>query len=662
MEKAYLLCLFLIGLFYCPFMAIVGRVYCGSWPERSEENQNEKEKDVMAKDYASTAKAVLKLVGGESNVSHLEHCSTRLRFTIADAGKVDKDGLKATSGVMGVVSSGNQCQVIIGNDVIEVYDELLKLGKFEGGKEASADGGKKNFAAMALDMMVGIFQPLVPAIAGAGILKALLTILTTFGILTADDVVYKVFYYVADAALYYLPILVAVTTATKLNVNRLVAVSIVGAMIYPNTAALLGTEGGAVFLGLTLQNVGYTGQVFPAILTVMFMAVIERFFNKISPKAIRVFFVPLMCFAVTFPVSLLILGPLGYNIGALLTTAILALYNSLGWLAVALVAAILPFMISLGMHKALVPYAVASISDPGFDMLYLPASLAHNISEGGACLAVALKTKDDELRSTAISAGISGLFGITEPALYGVTLQHKKVMMSVCASSFIGGLFIGLTKIKAFAAVGPGIASMPMYIDSENGMNFIYAVIGFVISVALSFIFTLVLFKDEDVAEAKAPELAADERRIVSPLDGKLIDLSEVNDEAFSAGILGDGMAVIPEKGELYAPADATIDTVFDSKHAISMVCDNGAELLLHVGLDTVKLEGKHFDPQVKDGDKVKAGQLLMKFDLKALKKEGFDVVTPVIITNSADYQLHKASAGAVKNGSVIMGLQKQEV
>lgn len=662
MEKAYLLCLFLIGLFYCPFMAIVGRVYCGSWPERSEENQNEKEKDVMAKDYASTAKAVLKLVGGESNVSHLEHCSTRLRFTIADAGKVDKDGLKATSGVMGVVSSGNQCQVIIGNDVIEVYDELLKLGKFEGGKEASADGGKKNFAAMALDMMVGIFQPLVPAIAGAGILKALLTILTTFGILTADDVVYKVFYYVADAALYYLPILVAVTTATKLNVNRLVAVSIVGAMIYPNTAALLGTEGGAVFLGLTLQNVGYTGQVFPAILTVVFMAVIERFFNKISPKAIRVFFVPLMCFAVTFPVSLLILGPLGYNIGALLTTAILALYNSLGWLAVALVAAILPFMISLGMHKALVPYAVASISDPGFDMLYLPASLAHNISEGGACLAVALKTKDDELRSTAISAGISGLFGITEPALYGVTLQHKKVMMSVCASSFIGGLFIGLTKIKAFAAVGPGIASMPMYIDSENGMNFIYAVIGFVISVALSFIFTLVLFKDEDVAEAKAPELAADERRIVSPLDGKLIDLSEVNDEAFSAGILGEGMAVIPEKGELYAPADATIDTVFDSKHAISMVCDNGAELLLHVGLDTVKLEGKHFDPQVKDGDKVKAGQLLMKFDLKALKKEGFDVVTPVIITNSADYQLHKASAGAVKNGSVIMGLQKQEV
>lgn len=648
--------LIFIGLFLWLFAAGAA----GSGQTAAPENQK-KEKKVMAKDYAGTAKAVLKLVGGEKNISHLEHCSTRLRFSIVDSSKVDKDGLKATPGVMGVVSSGNQCQVIIGNDVIEVFDELLKLGTFQGGDADKAEGGNRNFGAMALDFLVGIFQPLVPAIAGAGILKAVLTVLTTCGILTADDTIYKIFYYVADAALYYLPILVAVTTATKLNVNRLVAVSIVGAMIYPNTSALLATEGGAFLFGFQLQNVGYTGQVFPAILTVAFMAVIERFFNKISPKSIRVFFVPLMCFAITFPVSMLILGPLGYNIGALLTTAILALYNTLGWLAVAIVAAILPFMISLGMHKALVPYAVTSISDPGFDMLYLPASLAHNISEGGACLAVALKTKNEDLRSTAISAGISGLFGITEPALYGVTLQHKKVMMSVCASSFIGGLFIGLMKIKAFAAVGPGIASMPMYIDAENGMNFIYAVIGFVISVVLSFVFTLILYKEGDVVQAKAPEVADDSKKIVSPLDGMLIDLSEVNDEAFSAGILGDGMAVIPQVGELYAPADATIDTVFDSKHAISMVCDNGAEVLLHVGLDTVKLEGQYFEPQVKAGDKVKAGDLLMKFDLKAIKKAGYDVVTPVVITNSDMYKLSKAAGGAVKAGAVVICISDKE-
>lgn len=613
----------------------------------------------MAKDYAGIAKSVLKLIGGEANVSHLEHCSTRLRFSIVDGAKVDRDGLKNTSGVMGVIGSGNQCQVVIGNDVIEVYDELLKLGKFNGNNAEAASGGKKDIPAYILDMLVGIFQPLVPAIAGAGILKALLTVCTTFGILNTGDTVYKVFYYVADAALYYLPLLVAVTTATKLNVNKLVALATVGAMIYPSTTALLATEGGAFFFGIHLQNVAYTSQVFPAILVVIFMSFIEKFFNKISPKAIRVFFVPLMCFAISFPVGLLILGPLGYNIGALLTTAILALYNTLGWLAVAIVAAILPFMISLGMHKALVPYAVNSLSSPGFDMLYLPASLAHNISEGGACLGVALKTKNDELRSTAISAGISGLFGITEPALYGVTLQHKKVMASVCASSFIGGLFIGLTKIKAFAAVGPGIASMPMYIDADNGMNFVYAVIAFVISVVLSFVLAFILYKDEDVAAAKAPEVK-NGKGLVSPMEGRLIDITEVEDEVFSAGILGDGMAVIPEKGELYAPCDATVDTVFDSKHAISLVCDNGAELLLHVGMDTVKLEGKYFDPQVKSGDKVKAGQLLMKFDIKAIKKAGYKVVTPVVVTNSADLKLTKGTTGAVKTGATIMGISSK--
>lgn len=616
----------------------------------------------MAKDYAGTAKAVLKLIGGEENVTHFEHCSTRLRFSIADPGKVDKDGLKGTSGVMGVIASGNQCQVVIGNDVIEVYDEIMKLGTFnKGGTNVPAAGGKKNIGAIILDLLVGIFQPLVPAIAGAGILKALLTILTTFHLLSADSTVYQVFSYVADAALYYLPILVAFTTAGKLNCNKLVAVAIVGAMIYPNTTAMLEAEGGAYFLGIHLQNVAYTSQVFPAILTVAFMAFIERLFNRISPKAIRVFFVPLMCFGITFPVSLLLLGPLGYNIGALLTAGILALYNSLGWLAVALVAAILPFMISLGMHKALVPYAVTSISDPGFDMLYLPASLAHNISEGGACLAVAIKTKDTDLRSTAISAGISGLFGITEPALYGVTLQHKKVLASVCASSFIGGLFIGLMKVKAFAAVGPGIASMPMYIDADNGMNFVYAVIGFIISIIASFVFTLIFYKDEAIAQAQAPEIVSEGQIVVSPLEGRLIDITEVNDEAFSAGILGDGMAVIPAKGELYAPADAVIETVFDSKHAISMTCENGAEILLHVGLDTVKLEGRYFEPQVKAGDKVKAGDLLMKFDIAGIKKAGYDTVTPVVITNSDDYRLRKSKVGTVNAGAVIISFESKE-
>lgn len=621
------------------------------------------------KNYKQTAADVLRLVGGDKNVTHLEHCSTRLRFTLADPGKADAAALKKTPGVMGVIASGPQCQVVIGNDVIEVYDELVKMGSFNAAAAAApAPAGKKNIGGIILDYMVGIFQPLVPAIAGAGVLKAVLTIFTTFGILASTDVVYQVFYNVADAALYYLPILVAFTTATKFGCNKLVAVALAAAMISPATSTLLATEGGARFFGLSIQNIGYTGQVFPSILIVIFMAVLEKWCNKWCPKAIRVFFVPMFCFAVAFPVGLLLLGPLGYNIGSLLTAAILGLYNTLGWLAVALVAAILPFMISLGMHKALVPYAVASIADPGFDMLYLPASLAHNISEGGACLAVALKTKDENLRSTAISAGISGLFGITEPALYGVTLQRRKVTISVVLSSFIGGLFIGLMGVKGFAAVGPGIASMAMYIDPANGMNFIWACVGFAISVAASFILTFILYKDEeDAPAASAPAGAsasaasstgAADATVYSPLAGTAIPLTSVKDEVFSQKILGEGVAVIPSKGELYAPADGQIASVFDSKHAISMTTDAGVDLLMHIGMDTVKLEGKGFTPLVKNGDTVKKGQLLMKFDIDAIKAAGFDTTTPVIVTNNEDFAVQPVADGAVAPGAALLKLE----
>ena len=620
------------------------------------------------KNYKQTASDVLRLVGGEKNVAQLEHCSTRLRFTLADPSKADAAALKKTAGVMGVISSGPQCQVVIGNDVIEVYDELLKLGTFNAGQAAApaASTGKKDIGGIVLDYMVGIFQPLVPAIAGAGVLKAVMVLLSTLGVLSSGDVVYKVFAGVADAALYYLPVLVAFTTATKFKCNKLVAVALAAAMIHPNTAALLSTEGGAYFFGIKLQSIAYTGQVFPAILVVIFMAFLEKWMNKWCPKAIRIFFVPMMCFAIGFPVGLIVLGPLGYNIGALLTTAILALYNTFGWLAVAIVAAILPFMISLGMHKALVPYAVASIADPGFDMLYLPASLAHNISEGGACLGVALKTKDENLRATAISAGISGLFGITEPALYGVTLQHKKVMISVVISSFVGGLFIGLMKIKGLAVVGPGIASMPMFIDPDNSKNFLYAVIALVISVVLSFVLAFILYKDETPAEdetaAPAPETAADasaaNSTLSSPLQGKAIALDQVKDEVFSQKILGDGIAVVPEKGELYAPADGVIESVFGTKHAISMKTTTGVELLMHIGMDTVKRDGKGFDPQVKDGETVKKGQLLMKFDLDGIKADGYDVTTPIVVTNADEFTIETVAEGAVVPGAALLKLE----
>lgn len=615
----------------------------------------------MAKDYSATAQTIVKLIGGEDNVTHFEHCSTRLRFSVADLSKVDQAGLKGTPGVMGVIASGNQCQVVIGNDVIEVFDEIQKVAHFTGSANAApAAGGKKDFGAMALDFLVGVFQPLVPAIAGGGILKAFLSLFGLIGIMDSSGVLYQVLMNVADAPLYFLPLLVAVTMSTKLNCNKLVALATVGALVLPKTAALIGGEEPAVLFGIAIQNVNYAYQVFPAILTVAVLFFVEKYVTKVTPKPIRVFFVPMVCFAVVFPLTLLVLGPIGLTFGKGLTTVMLALYKYVGWLAVGLVAAILPLLISIGAHKAFIPYVISSLGELGYEILYNGASLAHNISEGGASLAVAVRTKDPELRSAAFSCGVSAIFGITEPAIYSITLQRKKVLYGVMIGSFISGSFIGLMAVKAFVAMGPGLAGMAMFVDPDNAKNIVWAFAGFGIALVASFIATFLLFKDEELPEAKAPEAEGD-ATIGSHMEGKLIDITEVPDAVFSAKILGDGMAVIPEKGELYAPADGIIENVFDSKHAITMTCDNGAEVLMHVGLDTVKLEGKYYEPQVRTGERVKAGQLLMKFDLAKIRKEGYDVVTPIVLTNYDEFVVNKATGGAVKHGAAILSLKKWE-
>lgn len=615
--------------------------------------------------YKQLAADILKNIGGEANVAALEHCSTRLRFTLVDYSKADVERLKATKGVMGVIMAA-QCQIVIGNDVIEVYDEINKMASFNGEQKdkLNAPKEKKKIGLVFMDFVIGVFQPLIPAIAGAGILKAFLSLFVLLGWMDSKSVIYSVFYYAADAALYFLPLMVAVTCATKLKVNRIVALSVVGALIIPSMTTMI--SGGAVLFGFEIQNIQYTYQIFPAILAVLFLAVVEKAFNKITPKAIRVFFVPMMCFIIVTPVTLLLLGPLGFNIGQILTSAILWLYNTLGWIAVAILAAVLPFMIATGMHKALVPYAVSSISTTGFEMLYMPASLAHNISESGACFAVAVKTKDSDVRATAISAGISALFGITEPALYGITLQKKKALAGVVVGNIVGGVVVGLTAVKAFVAMGPGLAGMAMFVDPDNGKNIVWAFIGFGVSLVTSFLVTLLLYNEKksmNGIEEKRINITSNTSTgntmdMVSPLDGELIALTEVNDEVFSAEILGKGYAVNPSKGILVSPVNGKIDKVFDTKHAMSIIAENGAEILIHVGLDTVNLKGKGFYPVVSDGASMKAGDILMNFDLEDMIKQGIDMTTMVVITNPDDYILTSEGNKQIKAGEKAMKVE----
>jgi len=609
-------------------------------------------------DYIKTAEGILQHIGGKENISHLTHCSTRVRLTLVDDSKADYKALESVPGVIGVRNTG-QCQIIIGNEVIEVYDALKELAGDVSGTEAVQEN--KKWSAVLIDFVISIFQPLIPAVAGGGVLKSVLLLLVSMGWMEKSSSTYAILDSIGSAPLYFLPILVAITTATKLKVNTLVAVSAVGALLIPSMTKVLAS--GAVVFDISLRNIPYAFQVFPAILTVLFYSQMERWVTRYAPKSIRVFFVPLVCLTVTVPVTLLVLGPLGYTVGMGMSTVILAIFNTLGFVAVGLLAAILPFMIATGMHKAMIPYAVNSMSQFGKEVLYLPASLAHNIAEAGASFAVALKTKDVGLRSTAISAGISALFGITEPAIYGVTLLHKPVLYSVMIGGAIGGAIIGLFAIEAFALVGPGLASITMFTSPVDSMNLVYALIAIPVSFFASFIPVLILWRGDNEIENKPSEAKKDVEKAFpfkSPVSGKVIPLEEVNDDVFSSKLIGDGIAVIPSDNVLYAPVNGVITSVYETGHAINMVAENGAEMIFHIGIDTVQLDGKFFEALVKSGDKVELGQPLVKFEREQIEESGYDPVVICVVANSDEYQIQAVEQKEqVKNQDVIMMVEE---
>ncbi|MFK8258601.1 beta-glucoside-specific PTS transporter subunit IIABC [Erwinia sp. AnSW2-5] len=606
--------------------------------------------------HMETAKQIITLVGGINNIDHIEHCSTRLRLTLNDNGLVQQSALEKVPGILGV-RVNVQCQVIIGKEVIGIYDAVREMaaGREPGVKAASA---RVSPGAWFVDFVISIFQPLIPAIAGGGVLKSLLLLLDLFGWLSRSSSTWKVLDNIGSAPLYFLPILVAITTATKLKVNILVAVSAVSVMVLPAMAKQLAE--GAQFLSLDLKNVTYASQVFPAILCVLLYAQTEKLFNRYSPSAVRVFLSPMLSLMVTVPVTLLFLGPLGYELGAGMATAILWLFSKLGFVATALLAGVLPFMVASGMHKPMIPYVVASMSQFGREMLYLPASLAHNIAEAATCFAISLKSHDKVKKSTALSAAFSALCGITEPALYGITLLNKKALYAVIFGSVIGGGFMGWMAVEAFALVGPGLASISMFVAADNPSNILYALLGAALAFVLTFAATLLFWHEEPQQAASPLTPAVSDFALNSPAEGTVIPLAQVNDEVFSSGMMGDGIAVIPTRGALFAPADGTISSVFESGHALSMLTRDGAELIFHIGIDTIKMDGRGFLPKVKENQSVKSGDLLVEFDLEAIIAAGFDPVVVMVVTNSERYQVSaNTSANAVNHPCNVMTLKE---
>ena len=604
-------------------------------------------------DYSTVAKKVLERVGGKDNVISLVHCMTRLRFTLKDDSIVDDELVKKTKGVMGIMKKSGQYQIIIGNEVGSVYKEICKLGNFknEAGKKDNTPKEKQGILSTVLDVISGCMAPVIPAIIGAAMIKVLLTVLPMVGLLDNTSQTYQLLSVIGDGAFFFMPVLIAMSAATKFDTNPYYAVSLALIILHPNFIELMNNakEAGEVvqfFNFIPVTYASYSYSVIPIILSVWMLSYIEKFVYKITPAITKNFLKPMLIVLFAAPIVMVAIGPLGSIFGDVLSKAIYFIHDKLGFIALGLVAGIYPFIVMTGMHHAFTPIKIGMIATTGYEGFICIAELCSNIAQGAASAAVAVKSRNKDLKQTATSCAFSALVaGITEPALYGITVRLKRPMIGAGIGAAAGGLVGGFFQLKSFGVATPAFITLPQYIESARPMSLIYALITLAVVVCVTFVATYVIgFEDpieEDLDEIKSDFIKQPLNtgiKIDSPLEGEVVDLSKVNDNTFSTGILGNGIAIIPTKGQVVSPFDGVIEVFFETHHAMGLRSNDGVEVLIHVGLETVNLQGKYFTPKVKAGDSIKKGDLLLTFDLEAIKNEGYDIITPVIISNSDQY------------------------
>lgn len=611
--------------------------------------------------YEKLAKEIIQGVGGEKNVVSLIHCATRLRFTLKDNSKADKAALQKNDGVITVKESGGQLQVVIGNTVPEVYNAIgnvsgiLNESKSASKSSGGGQGAKKGIGSV-IDVISSIFAPLLGVMAGAGILKGLLLIASNFEWLQKTDTTYIILYAAADALFYFLPMLLAVTTARKFGGNTFTALTMAGALLYP-TIIQLKTDGVAThFFGIPVVMMSYSSTVIPIILSVIVMSQLEKVCNRFIHDSVKNFLTPLISLVIMLPVTLIVFGPFGVYVGNAIADGLLSAFSFSPLIAGAILGASWQILVIFGVHWGLVPVFINNIAVFGKDGIK-PAATASVFAQTGAAFGVMLRTKNKKLKTLAGSATVTALFGITEPAVYGVTLPLKRPFIAGVIGGAVGGAIIGQAGTQAFASGAPGLLTLPIFYG-PGGQGFPGLIIGITASFLVSAILTYVMgFKDPvdetedgskqvagsnntDVSEAlKGNEVVKASQKVLSPLSGTVHPLSDVPDPAFSSEAMGKGIAIKPSEGRVVAPFDGKVTVAFKKKHALAVVSDSGAEMLIHVGIDTVKLDGQYFTSHVKEGDVVTAGQLLLEFDVEQIAAAGYETVTPVIVTNSTDYE-----------------------
>ncbi|MEO2213100.1 beta-glucoside-specific PTS transporter subunit IIABC [Paenibacillus amylolyticus] len=620
--------------------------------------------------HRELSKEIIQLTGGQENISQAWHCITRLRFNVREQNKVQLEQIKALDGVLGAQFQNDQFQVVIGNQVAAVYEQIEDQLKQSGISQPEADAPRSKGINAVLDTISGIFTPILPAIVGTGMLKGILALLVTLGAIQEKSGEYQVLSSIANAAFYFLPFLLALSSARKFKVNEYIALTLAGTLLYPTilNAYLANQLEPIRFLSLPVSIVNYTQSVIPIILGVWLLSYVHRWVDRFIPGPVKVIFTSMIVLVITVPILLIAIGPLGNYMGIYLEMGTSWLFAHSGPLTGIILGGLMPLIVMTGMHYAFFPGTLQNLSKLGYDVLLLPINLITNMSQAGAVTAVFLKTKDKKIKSIALSSGISALLGITEPALYGVTLKLKKPFYASLIGGAAGGGFITAVGLKCFGFAVPGLLSLPLYIGPNGGMsNFWYALIGIGISFSVSFVVTLLLkweepntrnsamsdsaqtlteqelntttaFSQETVTPVTVHSIEEKKGEVFSPLTGELVPLSELPDQTFAEEMTGKGIAIRPQDGRVTAPFDGTVTLVAKSKHAIMLTSSSGIDILIHVGLNSVSLKGKFFDVKVVAGQEVKKGDLLLEFDMDGIQGAGIDLVTPVIVTNTPDY------------------------
>lgn len=643
--------------------------------------------------YETLAKEIVKNVGGKENVSSLVHCITRLRFKLKDESKANDEVLKNMDGVVTVMKSGGQYQVVIGNHVPDVYAEVMPLlGLAEGEADQEGDAPSGSLFNRAIDTISGIFQPILGIMAACGMVKGLNALFVALGLYSDACGGYLILNAIGDGLFNFLPLFLGYTAAKKFNLKPMLGLVIGAIMCYPTIQnSALSAGGNALytlfsgtmfeskvytdFFGIPLIGMDYTGTVIPVIFVVYFASKCEKFFKKFVPDLVKFFFVPMLTLLVAIPAGLLLIGPLATFGSTLIAEAVMTVRNFSPMLAGAIVGLTWQILVIFGLHWGFIPVYINNIMTNGFDNVMMPF-FACTFATSAVVLAIFFKTKNKQIKEMALPNFISGIFGVTEPAIYGILLPLKKPFIISCIVGGIGGGFYGAFNFRKFMMGGMGIFEFPAMIEPDGSMgNLIVAVGGVIISMVLGFVLTMIFYKEKETvtvqgtehaqgdlpgSEGEGQEKIIKQVEIASPMKGKVLKLDSVQDAAFASGVLGKGAAVLPEEGKVFAPASGVVSALFPTLHALGMETDDGIQILIHIGLDTVQLNGEGFEAMVKQGDRVEKGQLLITFDIDFIKSRGYCIETPVLISNSDEFlDVVETSSEQTEPGELFLNVLK---